>query len=95
MSSNQMDRLEAKVDRIDERLDQIDKHLERYNVQLEVHIKRNDAFEEALKPVVAHMQFIDATKTLLGSAAKVMAWTLGIATGLVALWAAVAPASGF
>ena len=84
----QLDRIEGKVDRLDERQDKVDIRLEQYNSQLEIHVKRSDALESAIQPVLELTKF---TKTGF----KILGWVAGAVTALTALVAAGAKLLGY
>lgn len=82
-----LDRIETKIDRLDERLDRVDLHLERYNNQLEIHIKRSDALEAAVQPVIQLTAF---TKTGF----KILSWVAASLAAVAAIVAAIAKLLG-
>ncbi len=71
--SDILKRLEDKIDKIDSRLDNVDITLAKQSVVLEVHVKRTNLLEEAIKPLSVHVSMINGALKLLGVLAMVAA----------------------
>jgi len=52
------DRIEQMLDRIEQRLDSIDVTLAKQHVSLQEHIRRTNIIEDALKPVILHVNYM-------------------------------------
>ncbi len=72
-----------KLDKIGEQLHSIDKRLDKYNAELEFHVARTNQIEDALMPVVKHVEQIKG-------AGKLLVWIsvlAGIVGSMAWLWA--------
>jgi hypothetical protein len=75
-------KVHEKLDKIDSRLNSIDVHLAKYNSELEFYIARTNQIEDALVPVVEHVQQIKG-------AGKLLIWASVLATiagGVAWIW---------
>lgn len=66
-------RLEDKLDKIDSRIDNIDITLARQSEILDIHIKRTNLLEEALKPIEKHVAMVNGALKLIGLMATIAA----------------------
>ncbi len=77
-----MKRLEDKIDKLDSRLDKMDIHFTKYNTELEFHVARTNQIEDALLPVVKHVEQVKG-------AGKLIMWVstiAGIIGAMTWLW---------
>jgi hypothetical protein len=66
-------KLEDKLDRIDSRIDNIDITLARQSEILDIHVKRTNLLEEALKPIENHVAMVNGALKLIGILAMIAA----------------------
>lgn len=79
-----LDKIEDKLDKIEERLDRIDLILERNTGSLEKHMLRTELseariehMEEALKPIVKHVNMLEGVLKFFGAVSVVIATVAG------------------
>lgn len=77
-----IERALKKLDQIDERISSIDKTLERNTASLEVHIRRTEIAEDAIKDLRTDLKPVESHVSLMNGIFKAMS-ALGIITGLV------------
>lgn len=73
MSSEKLDRIEGKIDKLDLRLDRVDVRLAKYNTELEFHIARTNQIEDALLPIVQHVEQLRGATKLIAVVGSVLA----------------------
>jgi hypothetical protein len=68
MSDEKLERIEAKTDRHTELLSEYNTTLVRLTTTVEHHVRRTDLLEADIKPIKAHVQFLNNTAKLISLA---------------------------
>ena len=73
-----LDKIDAKLDKVDNRLNDVDVRLAKYNAELEFHIARTNQIEDALMPVVTHVEQLRGATKLVGIVAAALSLIGGL-----------------